>query len=98
MSAIHLLELDMWSCFVQETCLVHLKSKVCKKYIISSRRVQIEVNHHDGSAARNVLVHFGLLKEPILVSSGSTRVAVDMPAGGGPQTITVSVTAGQVDL
>uniref|UniRef100_G3N4I6 Anaphylatoxin-like domain-containing protein n=1 Tax=Gasterosteus aculeatus aculeatus TaxID=481459 RepID=G3N4I6_GASAC len=56
----------------------------------------IEVNHHDGSAARNVLVHFGLLKEPILVSSGSTRVAVDMPAGGGPQTITAETV--QADL
>uniref|UniRef100_A0A3Q4ICA1 Complement component c3b, tandem duplicate 2 n=1 Tax=Neolamprologus brichardi TaxID=32507 RepID=A0A3Q4ICA1_NEOBR len=47
----------------------------------------IQVSHHDGSMARNVLVKLNLLDTPLVVSSGTTRAAINMPKNNQPQTI-----------
>ncbi|KAM4611258.1 venom factor-like [Polymixia lowei] len=52
----------------------------------------IQVSHHDGSPARDVLVTLNLLDTPLLVSSGTTRCSVNMPKDLVPQTITVQTT------
>ncbi|XP_061686699.1 complement C3-like [Syngnathoides biaculeatus] len=39
----------------------------------------IQVSHHDGSPARNVPVKVNLLQDPVMVSSGTTRITVNMP-------------------
>ncbi|KAE8300564.1 A.superbus venom factor 1 [Larimichthys crocea] len=56
----------------------------------------IQVSHHDGSPARNVLVKVNLLDTPLTVSSGTTRATINMPTNQSPQTITVETT--QADL
>ncbi|XP_029015801.1 complement C3-like [Betta splendens] len=48
----------------------------------------VQVSHHDGSPSRNVPVKLNLLDETVTVSSGSTRVTINMPSEQGPQTIT----------
>jgi len=56
--------------------------------------VQIQVSHHDGSAARNVRVTVKLLNTAVVVSGGGNgRMTINMPADRRPQTITVSGTA-----
>ncbi|TKS68660.1 Complement C3 [Collichthys lucidus] len=71
-----------------------------KNYNITERNfsqpVQIQVSHHDGSPARNVLVKVNLLDTPLTVSSGTTRATINMPTNQSPQTITVETT--QADL
>ncbi|KAM7419790.1 hypothetical protein PAMA_016741 [Pampus argenteus] len=52
----------------------------------------IQVSHHDGSPARNVLVKLNLLDDPLIVSSGTTRVTINMPNDLRRQTITVETT------
>ncbi|XP_012771234.3 complement C3b.1 [Maylandia zebra] len=47
----------------------------------------IQVSHHDGSMARNVLVKLNLLDTPLFVPSGTTRAAINMPKNDQPQTI-----------
>ncbi|MEQ2243779.1 hypothetical protein ILYODFUR_010358, partial [Ilyodon furcidens] len=39
----------------------------------------IQVNQHDGSPARNVLVKLTYLDSPLIVSSGTTRATINMP-------------------
>ncbi|XP_029283155.1 LOW QUALITY PROTEIN: venom factor-like [Cottoperca gobio] len=56
----------------------------------------IQVSHHDSSLARNVLVKLKQLDAPVVVSSGSTRVTINMPADQRPQTITAETM--QADL
>ncbi|XP_074487043.1 venom factor-like isoform X1 [Sebastes fasciatus] len=48
----------------------------------------IQVSHHDGSLARNVLVNLKLLNSPLVVSSGAGRVTINMPGDQRTQTIT----------
>ncbi|XP_029284184.1 venom factor-like [Cottoperca gobio] len=56
----------------------------------------IQVSHHDSSLARNVLVKLKQLDAPVVVSSGSTRVTINMPTHQLPQTITAETM--QADL
>ncbi|XP_076583711.1 venom factor-like [Chaetodon auriga] len=56
----------------------------------------IQVSHHDGSPARNVLVKLNLLNTPLVVSTGTTRATVNMPSDQRPQTITAETI--QADL
>ncbi|XP_040891990.1 complement C3-like [Toxotes jaculatrix] len=49
---------------------------------------EIQVSHHDGSPAQNVLVKLNLLDTPLIVTSGSTRATVNMPSVQRQQTIT----------
>ncbi|KAM7394684.1 hypothetical protein PAMP_021470 [Pampus punctatissimus] len=58
----------------------------------SSQYVQIQVSHHDGSSARNVLVKLNLLNDPLIVSSGTARVTINMPNDQRLQTITAETT------
>ncbi|KAJ4944610.1 hypothetical protein JOQ06_013153 [Pogonophryne albipinna] len=48
----------------------------------------IQVSQHDGSPARNVIVKVTFLDTPLVVSSGSTGVTVNMPPQEHAQTIT----------
>ncbi|XP_033480279.2 complement C3-like [Epinephelus lanceolatus] len=56
----------------------------------------IQVSHHDGSPARNVLVKVTLLDEPLVVFMGTARVTVNMPGAQRSQTITAETV--QTDL
>ncbi|XP_070847577.1 venom factor-like [Chaetodon trifascialis] len=56
----------------------------------------IQVSHHDGSPARNVLVKLNLLNTPLVVSTGTTQATVNMPSDQRPQTITAETV--QADL
>uniref|UniRef100_UPI003AAB8061 venom factor-like n=1 Tax=Centroberyx gerrardi TaxID=166262 RepID=UPI003AAB8061 len=56
----------------------------------------VQVSHHDGSPARNVVVKLNLLDTPLIVASGSTRVTVNMPKDLRTQTISAETT--QADL
>ncbi|XP_031732921.1 venom factor-like isoform X2 [Anarrhichthys ocellatus] len=56
----------------------------------------IQVSRHDGSLARNVLVDLKLLNSPVVVSSGTGRITINMPADRRPQTITAETM--QADL
>ncbi|KAK5865371.1 hypothetical protein PBY51_019649 [Eleginops maclovinus] len=48
----------------------------------------IQVSHHDGSPARNVIVQVTLLDTPLTVFSGTARATVNMPPEQRAQTIT----------
>ncbi|XP_071384057.1 venom factor-like [Centroberyx affinis] len=77
-------------------------------YVVSFRDMQkyfmpglpfdftVQVSHHDGSPAHNVVVKLNLLDTPLIIASGSTRVTINMPKGLHRQTISVSTT--QADL
>ncbi|XP_035515263.1 venom factor-like [Morone saxatilis] len=53
----------------------------------------IQVSHHDGSPAHNVLVKVNLLDSPTVVSSGTARVTINMPRDQlSLQTITAETT------
>lgn len=48
----------------------------------------VQVSHHDGAPAQNVLVNVTLLDTPLVVSSGTARATINMPSDQRPQTIT----------
>ncbi|XP_061770767.1 complement C3-like [Nerophis ophidion] len=49
----------------------------------------IQVSHPDGSPARNIPVKVNMLKEPMMLGSGTTRATVNMPDGHRSQTLVV---------
>uniref|UniRef100_A0A3B4ZLY2 Complement C3-like n=1 Tax=Stegastes partitus TaxID=144197 RepID=A0A3B4ZLY2_9TELE len=53
---------------------------------------QIQVSHHDGSPARNVLVKLNLQETPLFVASGTVRASINMPTDQHAQTISVETT------
>ncbi|GLD63856.1 complement C3-like protein, partial [Lates japonicus] len=52
----------------------------------------VQVSHHDGSPANNVLVKLNLLETPLVVTSGTAQATVNMPNDQRPQTITAETT------
>ncbi|XP_071384060.1 complement C3-like [Centroberyx affinis] len=56
----------------------------------------VQVSHHDGSPARNIVVKVNLLDTPLIVASGSTRVTINMPKDLCTQNISAETT--QADL
>uniref|UniRef100_A0A8C2XLN8 Complement component c3b, tandem duplicate 2 n=1 Tax=Cyclopterus lumpus TaxID=8103 RepID=A0A8C2XLN8_CYCLU len=56
----------------------------------------MQVSHHDGSPARNVVVTLKLLNTAVVVFTGNGRVTINMPADRRQQTITAETT--QADL
>ncbi|XP_068177027.1 complement C3-like [Antennarius striatus] len=55
----------------------------------------IQVTHHDGSPARNVQVKVNLLEAPVIISSGTSRVTINMP---DRRTQIITATTIQADL
>ncbi|GLD73159.1 complement C3-like protein, partial [Lates japonicus] len=51
----------------------------------------VQVSHHDGSPANNVLVKLNLLETPLVVNSGTARATINMPDDQRPQTITAEI-------
>ncbi|XP_018528014.1 complement C3 isoform X2 [Lates calcarifer] len=51
----------------------------------------VQVSHHDGSPANNVLVKLNLLETPLVVNSGTARATVNMPNDQRPQTIIAEI-------
>ncbi|XP_032399538.1 complement C3, partial [Etheostoma spectabile] len=62
----------------------------------SSFPFQIQVSHHDGSPARNILVNVKLQGVSQVVSTSNSRVTINMPSSQQPQIITAETT--QADL
>ncbi|CAN9510720.1 unnamed protein product [Ophioblennius macclurei] len=52
----------------------------------------VQVNHHDGSPAHNVMVKLTMLNEPLIIASGSTRASVNMPSDQRSQIIIAKTT------
>nr|XP_019959614.1 PREDICTED: complement C3-like [Paralichthys olivaceus] len=52
----------------------------------------IQVSHHDGSPAHNVEVKVNLLDAPLVVTFGTARATINMPARQHPQIITAETT------
>ncbi|XP_024914124.1 complement C3-like [Cynoglossus semilaevis] len=52
----------------------------------------VQVSHHDGSPAKNVLVSVSLMDDPLVVSSGTARATINMPRIHFPQTIIARTT------
>uniref|UniRef100_A0A4W6EED3 Complement component c3b, tandem duplicate 2 n=1 Tax=Lates calcarifer TaxID=8187 RepID=A0A4W6EED3_LATCA len=52
----------------------------------------VQVSHHDGSPANNVLVKLNFLETALVVNSGTVRATVNMPNDQRPQTIIAETT------